>query len=109
MRQEPLQEKIIEVTYPSSVFLFTEPIVTLLAMYVSIAYAILYALFGAFPIAFEERRHFSPGETGLAYLGIGLGMIVGTAVTPIQNRLYWRAMDRSPSGRAPPEAYVSRS
>ncbi|KAL5531082.1 hypothetical protein ACEPAG_3958 [Sanghuangporus baumii] len=81
-----------------------EPIVLLLALYISVAYAILYALFAAFPIVFEEHRHFSPGESGLAFLGIGLGMCCGAALSPIQNRLYWRVMDRSPTGRAPPEA-----
>ena len=73
-------------------------------MYVSVAYAVLYALFVAFPIVFGEHRHFTPGESGLALLGVGLGMCVGTAITPIQNRLYWREMDRSPTGKAPPEA-----
>ncbi|KAH8108480.1 MFS general substrate transporter [Phellopilus nigrolimitatus] len=84
-------------------FLLTEPIVTLLAVYIAIAYAILYALFAAFPIVFEEHRHFSPGQGGLAFLGIGLGMIVGTALTPLQNRFYWKAMEKSPTGKAAPE------
>ncbi|KZT28599.1 MFS general substrate transporter [Neolentinus lepideus HHB14362 ss-1] len=85
-------------------FLFTEPIVTLLSIYVCIAYSILYAFFAAYPIVFQQDRHFTPGTGGLAFLGVGVGNIIGTCLTPIQNRLYWRAMDRSPSGRAPPEA-----
>ncbi|KAI5124039.1 hypothetical protein M0805_003868 [Coniferiporia weirii] len=86
------------------VFLFMEPIVTFLAVYVGIAYAILYALFGAYPIVFQEHRGFTPGQGGLAFLGVGLGIIIGTALTPVQNRIYWRAMARSPTGKAPPEA-----
>jgi len=35
------------------VFLFTEPIVTLMAIYIAIEYAILYAMFAAFPIVFQ--------------------------------------------------------
>ena len=85
------------------VFLLTEPIVTLLAIYVSIAYAILYALFAAYPIVFQEHRHFSPGKGGLAFTGVGVGIIIGNCLTPVQNRIYWRAMDRSPTGRAAPE------
>jgi hypothetical protein len=84
--------------------MFTEPIVALLALYVSIVYGTLYALFYAFPIVFQHHRHFSPGQGGLAFLGVGLGIIVGTATTPLQNMIYWREMDRSESGRAPPEA-----
>ncbi|KDQ59492.1 hypothetical protein JAAARDRAFT_153379 [Jaapia argillacea MUCL 33604] len=85
-------------------FLFTEPIVTLLAIYICIAYSTLYAFFAAFPIVFQQHRHFDPGNGGLAFLGVGLGTIIGTCMTPVQNRLYWRAMDRSETGRAPPEA-----
>lgn len=86
------------------VFLFTEPIVACLAIYVAIVYGTLYALFSAFPIIFQRHRGFSAGEGGLAFLGVGLGVVMGTTSTNIQNRFYWRAMDKSDNGRAPPEA-----
>ena len=89
-------------------FLATEPIVFLLAMYNAIVYAILYAFFDAYPVVFQETRHFSPGEGGLAFLGVGLGTALGTSLAPVNNRLYWRAMARSPTGKAPPEASVFR-
>ncbi|KAF8803571.1 MFS general substrate transporter [Phlegmacium glaucopus] len=85
-------------------FLVTEPIVLLLAIYVSIVYGTLYALFSAFPMVFQEHRHFSPGEGGLAFLGVGLGILGGLVSQPIQNKFYWKMMDKSESGRAPPEA-----
>ncbi|CCM05490.1 uncharacterized protein FIBRA_07711 [Fibroporia radiculosa] len=85
------------------VFLATEPIVLLLAIYVSVAYAILYAFFAAFPIVFQEQRGWSPGVGGLAFIGVGVGTTFGLLLTPIQNRLYWAAMARSPTGRAAPE------
>ena len=84
-------------------FLFTEPIVLLLAIYIAIAYATLYAFFAAYPIVFQQRRGFSEGEGGLAFLGIGVGNMIGLSLAPIQNRLYWRAMDRN-EGRTVPEA-----
>lgn len=87
-----------------SVFIVSEPIVLLLAVYISIVYGTLYALFSAFPIVFQQHRGFSSGDGGLAFLGVGAGIIVGTATTPIQNRIYWRAMDKSDTGKAPPEA-----
>ncbi|TFK42877.1 major facilitator superfamily domain-containing protein [Crucibulum laeve] len=86
------------------VFIVTEPIVLLLAVYISIVYGTLYAMFSGFPIVFQQHRHFTPGQSGLAFLGIGFGIVVGTASQSIQNRLYWRSMDRSENGRAPPEA-----
>lgn len=89
---------------PAIVFMFTEPIVTCLAVYISIVYGTLYALFSAYPIVFQQHRGFSPGEGGLAFLGVGLGIVTGTSLTPVQNRIYWRAMDANETGRAPPEA-----
>ncbi|KAI0831039.1 major facilitator superfamily domain-containing protein, partial [Trametes gibbosa] len=84
-------------------FLSTEPIVLLMAIYIAIAYATLYAFFAAYPIVFQRHRHFSAGQGGLAFLGIGLGCIIGLSCAPLQNRLYWRAMDRN-GGRTIPEA-----
>lgn len=86
------------------VFLFTEPIVLVLAIYVSIVYGTLYALFSGFPIVFQDHRHFTPGTGGLAFLGVGLGITLGTASQSFQNRIYWKIMDNSKNGRAPPEA-----
>jgi len=86
------------------VFLFTEPIVFLLSSYIAIVYSILYALFAAFPIVFQQQRHFTTGEGGLAFLGIGAGIIVGTAINPfISPRIYRNACAKSPDGKAPPE------
>jgi len=87
-------------------FLATEPIVLLTAVYISITYATLYAQFSAYPIVFTQHRGFTAGETGLAFLGIGVGVLVGTAMAPLQNKLYWRAMDRSQTGIAAPETYA---
>ncbi|KAI0078162.1 MFS general substrate transporter [Panus rudis PR-1116 ss-1] len=85
-------------------FLATEPIVLLISIYIAIAYAILYSFFAAFPIVFQEHRGFSTGQGGLTFLGVGIGVAIGTSMAPLQNRLYWRAMAKSPTGKAPPEA-----
>ena len=80
----------------------------LLSIYIAIAYATLYAFFAAFPIVFQEHRGFSPGEGGLAFLGIGVGNLIGLSLAPIATRWYWRAMDRN-DGRTIPEACVATS
>ncbi|KAF9533349.1 major facilitator superfamily domain-containing protein [Crepidotus variabilis] len=85
-------------------FLFTEPIVFFLSIYCAVLYGTLYALFSGFPIIFQHHRHFTPGEGGLAFIGVGFGITLGTASQSIQNRLYWKTMVKSKTGRAPPEA-----
>ncbi|KAG6909460.1 hypothetical protein DXG01_000445 [Tephrocybe rancida] len=71
-----------------------------------VMYGTLYALFSAFPIVFQHHRGFTPGQGGLAFLGVGFGITLGVGTQSYQDKLYRRAMDRSPTGRAPPEAYV---
>ncbi|KAF7338486.1 Efflux pump FUBT [Mycena venus] len=91
------------------VFLVTEPIVLCVALYISIVYGTLYALFAAFPIVFQQHHHFTSAQNGLAFIGIGIGIILGLASTPIQNRVYWRAIEKSETGRAAPEARLHQA
>ncbi|RXW24192.1 hypothetical protein EST38_g1644 [Candolleomyces aberdarensis] len=92
------------VPFLGPVFIVTEPIVLAAAIYSSIVYGTLYALFSGFPIIFQQHRGFTPGQGGLAFVGVGLGIMIGTASQTLQNNIYWRIMERSETGRAPPEA-----
>ncbi|KAF9892962.1 hypothetical protein FE257_000554 [Aspergillus nanangensis] len=65
---------------------FTEPIVFLMNLYISLIYGILYIWFEAFPIVFGEIHGFNPGETGLAFLGI----LVSTCCFVIPAYFYWK-------------------
>ena len=60
--------------------LTTSPIVFLLTLNVSIMFSYLYLLFTTFTFVFEEYYHFNSGESGLAYLGVGLGMLIALPV-----------------------------
>ena len=46
----------------------------------SILFGIIYLTFEAWPIIFGEHHGFSLEQTGLAFTGIGVGMMIGTAV-----------------------------
>ncbi|KAJ7285595.1 MFS general substrate transporter [Mycena rebaudengoi] len=91
------------------VFLVTEPIVLCVTLYISIVYGTLYALFAAFPIVFQQHHHFTSAEGGYAFAGIGIGILIGLASTQIQNRIYWRAIEKSDTGRAAPEARLHQA
>lgn len=54
-----------------------EPISTAMAIYAAIVYGILYLIFAAFPIIFVQERHWGQGVSGLAYIGIMIGQILG--------------------------------
>ncbi|KAL8904906.1 MAG: hypothetical protein Q9207_002972 [Kuettlingeria erythrocarpa] len=66
------------ITRPSKMLLFS-PIVLGLSSYMALVYAYIYLLFTTFPLVFEAQYNFSTGTIGLAYLGMGIGM-VGAAV-----------------------------
>jgi multidrug resistance protein len=81
--------------------LFREPIVLVASTYLSIIYATIYMFLGAFSIVYNEKRGWSEGEGGLAFLGIVVGMVVGVVWTVFDNRRY-AALSRD--GRATPES-----
>ncbi|KIW79596.1 hypothetical protein Z517_06208 [Fonsecaea pedrosoi CBS 271.37] len=83
--------------------LFLEPIVLLISIYMAILYGTLYMLFGAFPIVFEEERGWSQGIGGLAFSGVAVGMVSGTAYAIWDNKRYAR-IEAEHGGEAPAEA-----
>ena len=63
---------------------------------------ILYLAFQAFPIIFEELHGFNIQSTGLAFLGIGVGMVIALASQPYWNSVFRRKALKH-SGNPPPE------
>lgn len=64
---------------PSKMLLFS-PIVLCLSMYMAIVYGYLYLLFTTIGIVFEGTYGFSQGNVGLAFLGIGVGSMLGLVI-----------------------------
>jgi multidrug resistance protein len=60
--------------------LFYSPILILLAIYLSFIFGLLYLIFTTVTSLFIDVYKWSPELCGLAYLGIGLGFIIGIAV-----------------------------
>lgn len=52
-----------------------------LTSYVAVVYGILYLLFTTFTFVFEGTYNFSSSTVGLSYLGIGIGMLLGLALS----------------------------
>ncbi|KAJ5711297.1 hypothetical protein N7488_005453 [Penicillium malachiteum] len=85
------------------ILLFREPIVFLLSLYMAIVYGTLYMMFAAFPIVYEEDRGWNQGVSGLAFLGIMVGMIAAIGYSLWDNKRYIKTQERH-EGFAPPEA-----
>jgi len=70
--------------------LCTEPIVAFLSLYVAFVFAVLFAFFAAFPLVFQGVYGFNAGEGGLAFLGIGLGVLISVATALLANKLLYQ-------------------
>lgn len=83
--------------------LFREPIVLLVSIYMAIVYGTLYMMFAAFPIIFQLNKGWSAGLSGLAFLGILVGMVFAIAYAMFDNIRYTRIANAT-EGLVPPEA-----
>jgi hypothetical protein len=72
--------------------LFTEPIVIAFGIYVSFNFAILYGFFAAFPAVFEGIYDFNTGESGLVFIAIAVGNVIGYSVFVLIDRLTFRPL-----------------
>ncbi|KAF7183307.1 hypothetical protein CNMCM7691_003220 [Aspergillus felis] len=89
------------------VMIMTEPICMFWDSYVAIVYAVLYLSFVAYPIAFQQERGWSPGNGGLSFVGIGVGVLMAIALEPVFRKVI-NLHHRDPkTGAVPPEAMVS--
>ncbi|KAM0361530.1 hypothetical protein ACHAP4_001998 [Fusarium culmorum] len=91
---------------PTKMLLFA-PIVTLLSLYMALVYGYLYLLFTSMPTLFVKEYHFSSGSVGLAYLGLGMGSLIGLVISgttsdPLVNYLTKKnGGERKPEYRLP--------
>ena len=90
------------------ILLLREPIVLLLSIYMAIIYGTLYMMFGAFPIVFQQDRGWSQGVSGLAFLGVAVGMMAAVIYTIPDNKRYNKVAEKAMADGsvtgAPPEA-----
>ncbi|PYH81218.1 MFS general substrate transporter [Aspergillus uvarum CBS 121591] len=89
------------------VMLFTEPICIFWDIYVALIYGVLYLCFVAFPIAFQTKRGWSPGLGGLAFVGIGVGVLIAIACEPLFRRVINLHRKDPATGLVAPEAMAS--
>ena len=99
--------------------LFQEPILALVTVYLSIVYGVLYAreygirqllnanlhsitVFQAFPIVFMKVRGFTIQQSGLIFIGVGIGTTLGALLNVWQSRHYPQLIARW-KGFPPPE------
>jgi hypothetical protein len=101
-KKTPAKALKIALTRPW-VLMFLEPIVLLLSLYNAIVYGTLYLTFAAFPIVYQQNRHWSLGIGGLSFVGVGVGNFIAILYLWWDNKRYVRVLEKY-NGKAPPEA-----
>ncbi|KAL4969624.1 MFS transporter [Aspergillus stella-maris] len=86
------------------VMLATEPICIFWDSYVALVYGVLYLCFVAYPIAFQTQRGWSPGISGLSFIGIGVGVFIAIACEPIFRNIINLHRKDPKTGEVPPES-----
>ncbi|KAF4632517.1 hypothetical protein G7Y89_g5602 [Cudoniella acicularis] len=86
--------------------LFTEPMVTSIALYASFVYALLYLTLEVFPIVFEEDRGWSPVVGSLPFLGLFIGVLSAVFINLANQPRYARISDAA-HGKPVPEARLA--
>ncbi|KAF7307830.1 MFS transporter [Mycena kentingensis (nom. inval.)] len=89
------------------IYLFTEPLVTIVSIYLSVLYGILYGFFEAFGVVFLEIRGFTPTNYGLTYIALGLGFLAACVLlATVGQTMYLNAARRDVASgvRTQPEA-----
>ena len=99
----PLRTRIyVAIQRPLRILCF-QPIVFIMAVYMALIYGTLYLLFTTFPQVFQEQYGFSPGLTGLTYLGVGIGNMLAIFVGIPQIDVQFRRLTAKNNGVSEPE------
>lgn len=83
--------------------LFTEPMVTCIALYASFVFALLYMTLEVFPIVFAELRQYSLVVSTLPFLGLFTGVLSAILINLSNQPRYIRISNQN-GGRPVPEA-----
>lgn len=84
--------------------LVTEPIVGLICLYVSCMFATLYTFFAAVPYVFEGVYGFTMEQSGLVFLSVVVGCVLGTVTIILCDIFLYRPqIPRHPPHMIPPE------
>lgn len=82
--------------------LFT-PICSLICIYASFVYGILYSTLGAFPYVYQKKRHMNKVIGALPFLSVFVGILLGSIVL-LANQGYYFKKFKQNGDRAVPEA-----
>jgi multidrug resistance protein len=91
IRAEPFFTRLIHALYRPFLLVAREPIVILFALYLTVIYIILFTFLDGYTYIFGDTYGFSEGITGLAFLGIAVGLCGASLLVPLIH--HWAKRD----------------
>ena len=83
IREDTFFRRIRTALYRPFLLTSREPIIMLVALYLTIIYVILFTFLDGYKFIFADIYGFSQGTTGLAFLGIGIGICFASLLVPL--------------------------
>ena len=83
IREETFLHRIKKALYRPFLLTFQEPIIILIALYLTIIYILLFTFLDGYTFIFTDTYGFSQGITGLTFLGIGIGLCCASLFVPL--------------------------
>ena len=83
IRDSTFLSRLGHALYRPFVLTFSEPIIILIALYLTVIYIILFTFLNGYTFIFTETYGFSQGITGLSFIGIGIGLCLASLLVPI--------------------------
>ena len=83
IRQDTFLHRLTHALYRPFILTFAEPIVMLIALYLTIVYIILFAFLNGYTFIFTDTYGFSQGVTGLSFVGIFIGYCFTCLLVPL--------------------------
>jgi multidrug resistance protein len=108
IRADPFWKRLLHALYRPFILVAQEPIIILFALYLTVVYIILFTFLEGYAYVFGETYGFSEGLTGLAFLGIAVGLCCASLLVPLL--YHWTKRDlkkireeKGPNAHLPPE------
>ncbi|KAI5969663.1 TPO4 [Candida margitis] len=76
--------------------LVREPIVFFMSLYIAFVFAVLFAFFEAFPVIFRGKYHMELGISGLPFISVGIGLVLGVVFYVILDKTIY--FPKNPDG-----------
>lgn len=96
MNKEFFKATVLATLVKPMEMLVVEPIVSIFSIYIAFVFAVLFGFFEAFPIIFVSVYRMHQGVSGLPFISIGIGLILGVVFYIIVDKFYY--FPKNPDG-----------